>query len=245
MSAATPWLSVVVPALNEARTLPALHARLRDVLERLGRPWELIVVDDGSTDGSFELLRRLRAEDPRVRVVRLGRNCGQHAAVLAGLGRARGDVVVTLDADLQNPPEEIPRLLARLEEGYELVAGYRLHRHDSRSRRLLSWLLNRWTRWWLGPGRDWGCMLRAYRRPLVERMLAGAGEPCFVPVLAGRLARSATEVAVSHAPRAAGRSRYGPARLLRLGLALLRTARGSALPVRGRSSTRDVVEVLE
>lgn len=247
MSGPVPWLSVVVPVLNEAHTLPAFHARLRAVLDALGRPWELVVVDDGSTDGSFELLRALRARDPALRVVRLDRNYGQHAAVLAGLGRARGEVVVTLDADLQNPPEEIPRLLARLAEGYELVAGYRVGRCDSWGRRLLSWGLNRCARLWLGPAsRDWGCMLRAYRRPLVDRMVVSARGACFIPVLASRLARSVAEVPVRHAPRAAGRSRYGAAALLRLAWTLLAAARPPAGPGRRRRPPRyTVAEVLE
>lgn len=247
MRGPAPWLSVVVPVLNEARTLPTLHARLHAVLDRLGRPWELLVVDDGSTDGSFELLRALRARDPALRVVRLDRNYGQHAAVLAGLSRARGEVVVTLDGDLQNPPEEIPRLLDRLAEGYELVAGYRVGRRDPWSRRLLSWGLNCCARLWLGPAsRDWGCMLRAYRRPLVERMVASARGASFVPVLASRLARSAAEVPVGHAPRAAGRSRYGPARLLRLALALVAASRPTGGPSGHRRRPRyAVAEVLE
>ena len=135
---AVPSLSVVVPVYNEERNLDALYARLAPVLDRTGRTYEVIFVDDGSADRSLEVLRRLHAAHRAVRVVALNRNYGQHAAVFAGLDHARGDVIVTLDADLQNPPEEIPRLLAQVEAGHDVVGGWRQNRRDPSIRRLLS-----------------------------------------------------------------------------------------------------------
>jgi undecaprenyl-phosphate 4-deoxy-4-formamido-L-arabinose transferase len=218
----SPTLSVVIPVFNEQRTLVDLHHRLAQTLKGIGQAYEILFVDDGSRDGSFEVLRALREQDPRVRVVRFNRNYGQHAAVFAGMERARGDVVVTLDADLQNPPEEIPRLLERIDAGVEVVGGSRVSRQDHWFRRSGSWVVNRITSAVVGVRlRDYGSMLRAYRRPVVERILACQEISSFIPALAVSLAGSAEEVPVAHAPRADGRSRYGPLRLLRLNFDLL------------------------
>ena len=217
-----PTLSVVIPVFNEGRSLADLHARLGRTLKDLGEPYEVIFVDDGSRDDSADVLRALHAQDRAVRVLRFNRNYGQHAAVLAGLQRARGDVVVTLDADLQNPPEEIPRLLARVREGAEVVGGWRVDRDDPWPRRLASRVINRVTSLVVGVRmRDYGCMLRAYRRSVVDRIVA-APETCqFVPALANTLAASVAEIPVAHARREHGRSRYGLFRLLRLNFDLL------------------------
>jgi len=217
-----PTLSVVIPVFDEAPSLGDLHDRLTRTLKELGRPYEVVFVDDGSRDGSAEVLRALHAQDRAVRVVRFTRNYGQHAAVLAGMERARGDVVVTLDADLQNPPEEIPRLLARLGEGVDVVGGWRVRRHDPWPRRLASWAVNRVTSLVVGVRmRDYGCMLRAYRRAVVEQIVACPESARFIPALANTFAASAAEVPVDHRPRAHGRSRYGILRLLRLNFDLL------------------------
>ncbi len=215
-------LSVVIPVYNEERTLDALYGRLTPVLERTGRPYEVIFVDDGSADRSLDVLRRLHAADRAVRVIALNRNYGQHAAVFAGLDHARGDVIITLDADLQNPPEEIPRLLAAVEGGHDGVGGWRQNRQDPAIRRLLSRCMNRLTSLMVGvPMRDYGCMLRAYRREVVD-VLRGCREiSSFVPALANSFARSPVEVPVAHDSRANGRSNYGPFRLIRLALDLM------------------------
>jgi undecaprenyl-phosphate 4-deoxy-4-formamido-L-arabinose transferase len=217
-----PDVSVVIPVFNEAATLADLHQRLARTLKDLGRPTEIIFVDDGSTDGSADVLRALHAQDPSVRVVRFNRNYGQHAAVFAGMERARGDVIVTLDADLQNPPEEIPALLRRLDEGVDIVGGARVHRHDPLPRRLASRLVNRATSAIVGVRMtDYGCMLRAYRRSVVEQIVACQEISRFIPALANTFGSAVAEVPVEHAPRRDGRSKYGLLRLLRLNMDLM------------------------
>lgn len=238
-----PIVSVVIPVFNEARTLVDLHERLARTLKELGQPWEIVFVDDGSTDGSADILRALHEQDRAVRVVRFARNYGQHAAVFAGLQRARGDVVVTLDADLQNPPEEIPRLLARMADGTEVVGGWRQSRQDPWPRRAASWAVNRLTSAAVGvPMRDYGCMLRAYRRPVVDRMLECQEISRFIPALANTLAASVAEIPVAHAPRPDRRSRYGLFRLLRLNFDLLTGF--SLLPIQAVSLSGVLVAAL-
>jgi undecaprenyl-phosphate 4-deoxy-4-formamido-L-arabinose transferase len=213
---------VVIPVFNEAGTLADLHGRLQRVLKDTGETWEIVFVDDGSSDGSADILRALHAQDPGVRVVRFNRNYGQHAAVVAGFRMARGQVVVTLDADLQNPPEEIPRLLAAIAAGAEVAGGRRIQRQDPWTRRLASRLVNRFTSAIVGVRmEDYGCMLRAYRRPVIERILACQEISRFIPALANTFAASVVEVPVEHAPRVSGRSKYGPLRLLGLSCDLL------------------------
>jgi undecaprenyl-phosphate 4-deoxy-4-formamido-L-arabinose transferase len=236
-------ISVVVPVFNEAASLVDLHARLAAVLDKLGQPWEIVVVDDGSTDGSARILREIHGQDGRVRVIRFNRNYGQHTAVFAGLERARGEIVVTLDGDLQNPPEEIPRLLERLAEGADVVGGWRLGREDSPFRRVASWLVNRLTSRIVGVRmHDYGCMLRAYRRSVVDQMLRCPEVSHFIPALANTLAASVAEVPVAHAARRDGRSRYGLLRLMRLSFDLLTGF--SLLPIQAVSLAGIVVAAL-
>jgi undecaprenyl-phosphate 4-deoxy-4-formamido-L-arabinose transferase len=217
-----PAVSVVIPVYNEEANLELLHERLQRVLEEVGRPYEVIFVDDGSRDRSMEILRRLQEKDDVVRVIQLNRNYGQHAAVFAGLDHARGDVIVTLDADLQNPPEEIPRLLDKIGEGHDVVGGWRQSRRDHLVRRLLSWGVNKVTSKVVGVEmRDYGCMLRAYRREVVE-VLRGCSEvSSFIPALANSFAGSPTEIPVAHDRRINGRSKYNPFRLIRLNFDLM------------------------
>jgi len=236
----TPGLAVVVPVFDEAPVLGELHRRLRASLDGLraerGLSSEIVAVDDGSADGSGAILDGLARADPTLRVVHLPRNRGQHEAVLAGFARTRAPLVVSIDADLQNPPEEIPRLAAALLEGHDLVASRRVRRRDPLSRRAVSRLANlsiavltrRFTPVAL---HDVGCMLRGYSRDLVDAMVRAAAAPGapppFVPALALRFARMPCEIDVEHAPRTHGRSRYGWRGLIDLHVRLLSTlARG-------------------
>lgn len=217
-----PEISVVIPLFNEATTLEALHKRLSMTLQSVGQKHEIIYVDDGSTDGTNEVLRQIRERHPTIKVIVFNRNYGQHAAVIAGFERAQGAVVVTLDGDLQNPPEEIPKLLEKLSEGHDVVGGWRSDRDDPLVRRILSFLINRVTSLIVGVRmRDYGCMLRAYRRSVVEQVCGAREASSFIPALANSFAGSVAEIPVAHAPRQSGRSKYTPFRLLRLNFDLL------------------------
>ena len=242
-SPAPPKLSIVIPVFNEAHTLVDLHQRLVRALKDVGDSYEIILIDDGSTDGSPGILRALHEQDRAVRVVRFNRNYGQHVAVFAGMERARGDVVVTLDADLQNPPEEIPRLLDRLAGGADVVGGSRVDRRDPFFRRAGSWLVNRVTSAIVGVRmRDYGCMLRAYRRSVVDQIVACQEISRFIPALANTFAGSVAEVPVGHAPRRAGASKYGFFGLLRLNFDLMTGF--SLLPIQAVSLAGVLVAVL-
>jgi undecaprenyl-phosphate 4-deoxy-4-formamido-L-arabinose transferase len=211
-------VSIVIPIYNESPNIAALHGRLAPVLDRLGRTVEVWYIDDGSTDDSLALLRDVAARDPRVAVIELSRNSGQHAAVLAGFAACRGATVVTLDGDLQNPPEEIPRLLEQIDAGSEVVGTWRENRNDPFFRRLASALVNRATSATVGVRmRDYGCMLRAYRRDIVEQIVGCDERSLFIPALANTLARRTAEIHVAHAERTHGRSKYKLTKLMRLG----------------------------
>ena len=216
-------LSVVVPVYNEEPGLQALFARLYPALDALGLAYEAIFVDDGSRDCSTALLREQFARRPDVtRVVLLSGNFGQHMAIMAGFERCRGERVVTLDADLQNPPEEIGRLLAKMDEGHDYVGGVRRARQDSLSRRLASCAMNalreRITRIRMS---DQGCMLRAYSRNIVDAINSCREVSTFVPALAYTFARHPAEVEVAHEERTAGQSKYSYYRLMRLNFDLV------------------------
>src|SRR5918996_1097731 len=214
-----PELSVVVTVLDEEGTIDELYRRT--VAALAGRAFELIVVDDGSHDGTFAALERIHAADPRVRVVRFKRNFGQHPAMHAGLARARGDIVVTMDGDLQNAPEDIPTLVAAVEAGADVASGRRAARHDSWGRtlppRLINGMLGRFRGVEFG---DFGCGFNAYRRSAVEPMLGTIGKQKFTKALVLSGGASVVEVDVRHTPRE-GRSRYSPLRLTRLALHVL------------------------
>lgn len=219
-------VSLVVPVFNEQSNLPELVQRSLKVGADFGCDFELILVDDGSRDDSARIIRSAAERDPaHVVGVLLNRNYGQHSAVMAGLQAARGDVVVTLDADLQNPPEEIPKLLAAIAEGHDLVGGVRRARQDSAFRRMASRLMNRIMRRITGVEiTDYGCMLRAYRRDIVDALLACHERSVYVPALANGFAGNAAEVSVEHAERAAGESKYRIWSLLNLYFDLLVSA---------------------
>jgi undecaprenyl-phosphate 4-deoxy-4-formamido-L-arabinose transferase len=219
--AAVPEISLVVPVFNEEVTLEEVYRRATATLEKLGKPYELIVVDDGSTDGTWAVVERLAAEDPRLRAVRFKRNFGQHPAMHAGLVRARGDVVVTMDADLQNVPEDLPRLIAAVQTGADVASGRRQARDDSWGRTLPSKLVNgmlrRFTRVDIA---DFGCAFNAYSRSALEPVLGVVGKQKFTKALVLSAGASVVEVDLSHRARA-DRSRYSPLRLVRLALHVL------------------------
>jgi undecaprenyl-phosphate 4-deoxy-4-formamido-L-arabinose transferase len=216
-----PDVSVVVTVLDEEGTLEELYRRAVAALEAAGRSFELIFVDDGSSDGSFDVLAAVHGRDPRVRVVRFKRSFGQHPAMHAGFARARAPIVVTMDADLQNAPEDIPRLVQAVEAGADVASGRRAARHDSWGRtlpsRLINGMLRRFTRVDIS---DFGCAFNAYRRSAVEPMLGSIGRQKFTKALVLSGGASVVEVDVTHAARA-GRSRYSPLRLTRLALHVL------------------------
>ena len=220
-AAPAPDVTIVVPIVNEAGTLDELYRRTAAALDARPRSYELVFVDDGSTDGTFAELERLHEADPRVRAVRFKRNFGQHPAMHAGLARARGDIVVTMDGDLQNAPEDIPRLIEAVEAGADVASGRRAARHDSWGRTLPSRMINAMLRRFTGVAiSDFGCAFNAYRRTAVEPMLGAIGKQKFTKALVLSGGASVVEVDVAHAPRA-GRSRYSPLRLTRLALHVL------------------------
>jgi undecaprenyl-phosphate 4-deoxy-4-formamido-L-arabinose transferase len=219
--APAPDLSIVVTIFNEAGTVDELYRRALTALEQGPRTFELIFVDDGSTDGTFAALERLHRMDPRVRAVRFKRNFGQHPAMHAGLARARGDVVVTMDGDLQNAPEDIPRLVEAVEAGNDVASGRRRARKDPLGRAFPSRVINGMLRRFTGVAiTDFGCAFNAYRRAAVEPMLGSIGKQKFTKALVLSGGASVVEVDVAHSPRH-GPSRYSPLRLTRLALHVL------------------------
>ncbi len=226
-----PYVSVVIPVYNEEANLPELLDRLEATLVAMGRPYEVVFVNDGSRDRSLPLLREASARDPHLVVVDFNRNYGQHAAVFAGFEVCRGEVVVTLDADLQNPPEEIPKLVAKMEEGFDVVGSIRMHRQDTLLRRVASKIVNRMTSIATGVQlTDYGCMLRAYSRPVVKILASSREISTFIPVLADLFAGRVTEIPVAHAERRHGESKYSLWSLFRLQFDLMTSF--SVLPLR-------------
>jgi undecaprenyl-phosphate 4-deoxy-4-formamido-L-arabinose transferase len=220
---AKPYLSIVIPVYNEQENLPALFLRLTTTLDKLGKPYEILFTNDGSRDNSLALLKDFYRQRPKeVRVIDFNGNFGQHMAIMAAFERARGEAVITLDADLQNPPEEIPKLVAAIEAGHDVVGSYRKDRHDSFFRRYASKVINgiraKITRIRM---RDQGCMLRAYRRHVIESITASQETSTFIPALAMSYAANPTEVEVEHAARAAGESKYSFYQLIRLNFDLM------------------------
>ena len=214
-----PDVSIVVRLLNEQATVEELYERTISAVD--GRSIELLFVDDGSTERTYELVRRLHERDPRVRAVRFSRNFGQHPAMHAGFTRARGEILVTMDGDLQNQPEDIPKLVAAVEGGADVASGRRALRRDSWGRTLPSRLINGMLRRFTGVRiSDFGCAFNAYRRSAVEPMLGSIGRQKFTKALVLSGGASVVEVDVAHGPRA-GRSRYSPLRLTRLALHVL------------------------
>jgi glycosyltransferase involved in cell wall biosynthesis len=219
----TPYLSVVIPLYNEQDNIFPLYEQLNKSLEKLGKPYEVIVIDDGSTDASFLKLKEVHERDARWRVIQFRRNFGQTAGVAAGFRHAEGEIVVTIDADLQNDPEDIGTVLAKLEEGYDIVSGWRVHRKEPFfTRRLPSqtanWLISRTTGVSL---HDYGCSLKAYRRDVAKNVRLYGDLHRFIPALASQIGVRVAEIAVNDRPRLTGKSKYGINRTFRVFLDLI------------------------
>jgi len=217
-----PYLSIVVPVYNEERNLAPLMERLYPAVQGTGRPFEIIFTDDGSADGSLEMLRRMVQQYPEVRVIEFNGNFGQHMAILAAFESSSGDIVITLDADLQNPPEEIPRLVAEIEKGHDVVGTIRQNRQDSFFRKCASRIVNITTNRITGMQmRDYGCMLRAYHRYVVDNINRCRESTTFIPALAQTFASNPVEIEVRHAERVEGESKYSFYKLIRLNFDLM------------------------
>ncbi len=217
-----PALSVVIPVFNEKGNLPELIDRCLAACRKTGRCFEIILVDDGSRDGSGDIIAQRADGHAEMIAVILNRNYGQHAAIFAGLGQSRGEIVITLDADLQNPPEEIPNLVREMDRGVDVVGTVRINRQDSIFRRSASALVNRIVRRTTGVMmHDYGCMLRAYRRPIVDAMRLCRESSTFIPILANSFAGSTAEIPVKHAPREKGKTKYSFLKLISLQFDLL------------------------
>lgn len=218
-----PSLSVVIPVFNEEENLDELIRRCLLACDQTGCPFEIVLVDDGSSDSSAEKIDIAAKKNPGSVVgVFLNRNYGQHAAVIAGLEQSKGDIVITLDADLQNPPEEIPRLIDAMDKGYDVVGTVRQQRQDTLFRRVASAIINKGVQKSTGVMmHDYGCMLRAYQRHIVEAMLKCREHSTFIPILANSFARTTTEIDVKHEARKQGQSKYDFMKLVMLQFDLL------------------------
>lgn len=218
-----PELSLFLPVFNEESNLRPLHAKIQAALESLGKTAEVIYVDDGSTDGSFKILREIAAEDSRVRVISFRRNYGQTAAMSAGIDAARGDILIPMDADLQNDPADIARLLEKLDEGFDVVSGWRRNRRDKLlTRKIPSWLANNLISKIGGVAlHDYGCSLKAYRRDVLQDVRLYGEMHRFIPIYASWAGARVTEIPVEHHPRTMGKSKYGLSRTIKVVLDLM------------------------
>ena len=213
----SPDISVVIPVFNERENLRPLYEGIREVLDDMGRTWELLFVDDGSTDGSYAVQQDIALLDGHVRVVRLRRNFGQTAAMSAGFDHAQGEIIITMDGDLQNDPTDIPMLVETLETGYDIVSGWRKGRKDPLiSKRFPSFISNKVASWVTGVKlHDYGCTLKAYRKEILDEIHLYGELHRFIPALAGAIGARVGEVEVKHHARKNGKSKYGVGRLLR------------------------------
>jgi glycosyltransferase involved in cell wall biosynthesis len=216
-------LSIIVPVFNEAESLPTLFARLSQVLQAIGRPWELIFINDGSTDGSKPALDQLADQNANVKVIHFKRNFGQTAALMAGIDFARGDILISMDADLQNDPADIPQFLAQLEQGYDVCSGWRKDRKDPALKRTLpsriaNFLISRISGVHL---HDYGCSLKAYRKEVIKGVKLYGEMHRFIPIYASWQGAKVTEIPVTHHPRLHGASKYGLERTVKVILDLI------------------------
>ena len=213
-------VSVVIPVMNEVENVPQLYDQLAAVASRSDRAWEMVFVDDGSRDGTWEALAALHARDPRVHAIRFKRNFGQTAAMSCGIEQAQGEIIVTMDGDLQNDPEDIPRLLAKLDEGYDVVCGWRAQRQDKLwTRRIPSMVANRLIGWLTGVRlHDYGCSLKAYRAASIKRTPLYAQFHRFIPALSTLTGALIAEITVAHHPRRFGKTKYTLSRTWRVAL---------------------------
>jgi glycosyltransferase involved in cell wall biosynthesis len=213
-----PELSLFLPVLDEEENLRPMHAKIQEALNSLGKTAEVIYVDDGSTDSSLKILREIAAEDSRVRVISLRRNYGQTAAMSAGIDAAKGEILIPMDADLQNDPKDIARLLEKLNEGYDVVSGWRKNRQDKMiSRKLPSKIANKIISWIGGvPLHDYGCSLKAYRRDVLQDVRLYGEMHRFIPIYASWAGARVTEIPVDHHARTMGKSKYGISRTLKV-----------------------------
>jgi len=216
-------VSFVIPVYNEEENLPDFYRELTAAGEKLHGSCEIIFVDDGSRDGSFPALRKIQAADPKVKIIRLRKNFGQTAALAAGFDRSRGEIIITLDADLQNDPADVPLLVAKMNEGFDIVSGWRVKRKDKFvSRRLPSkaanWIISRITKVKL---HDYGCTLKAFRRDVVKNIKLYGEMHRFIPAIASTMGVAIAEVPVNHRPRIHGKSKYNITKSVRVALDLL------------------------
>lgn len=213
-----PELSLFLPVLDEEENLRPMHAKISAALDQLGKTAEVIFVDDGSTDKSLSILKEIAADDPRVRVISLRRNYGQTAAMSAGIDAAKGDILIPMDADLQNDPADIARLLHKLDDGYDVVSGWRKNRQDKLvSRKIPSQIANRIISWIGGvPLHDYGCSLKAYRRDVIQDVKLYGEMHRFIPIYASWAGARVTEIPVDHHARTMGKSKYGISRTIKV-----------------------------
>ena len=218
----SPYISIVIPVYNEEPNIQHLFDRLYPVMKGLGKTFEIIFTDDGSRDRSLEMLKKFASTHPEVKIVEFNGNFGQHMAILAAFEISRGEIVITLDADLQNPPEEIPKLIAEIEKGHDVVGSIRQKRQDTFFRKTASLMVNIATRKMTGMKMtDYGCMLRAYHRNVVENINRCQEASTFIPALAQTFAANPSEVEVAHAERLEGESKYSLYKLIRLNFDLM------------------------
>jgi undecaprenyl-phosphate 4-deoxy-4-formamido-L-arabinose transferase len=219
-----PYISIVIPVHNEQENLEELYTRLTGALNKVGKPYEILLINDGSTDNTATMLKQLHARQPyQIRIIEFNGNFGQHMAIMAGFERVRGQIIITMDADLQNPPEEISKLITAMEAGHDVVNTYRENRQDSWWRLKVSKWHNK-IREWMMPKlkmQDEGCMLRAYARNIVDLMASTEESTTFIPALALTYAANPTEVGVAHAERSAGTSSYNFYKLIRYNFDLI------------------------
>ena len=217
-----PEISIVIPAYNEEESLNALFAELYPVMTGLGRPFEIIFINDGSKDSTLGILYDFYLTHPEVRIIDLNGNFGQHMAIMAGFEQVRGEIIITLDADLQNPPEEIPNIVAKMDEGHDLVGTYRIGRQDPLFRKVASKLVNKLTNRIARLNiKDYGCMLRGYSRRIIEIINISKESTTFIPALGQKFAANPIEIPVAHREREMGSSKYGIFQLVRLNFDLM------------------------